>query len=244
MASLQSTLGIAELRLETLKAWFLFIHTLRYIDTGPFIGPTTAALVTGWVDFKAEERSCAVNIVDTIAGNKPDLLPYIDDIVGLDSVPQFKAAHRRLFGDRKPSSLTVTIDRLLEKTGDRNIAVSTTSIRELRNILISHSREIYQLSRGDTFSPLMSRIVRSLLSAVTRDSDCEDLLDIAYDCFGYVGALDPDRFKVIPEDTSMAIVSNFADPDESYEFAVHLIKDLLVGLFRATNDKKNQTHLA
>jgi len=61
---------------------------------------------------------------------------------------------------------------------------------------------------------------------------------------GILGALDPDRFVAEPAASGMTIMSNFADQDESIDFAIHLIRDLLVDAFRATNDTKHQNHLA
>lgn len=42
----------------------------------------------------------------------------------------------------------------------------------------------------------------------------------------------------------MVVINNFTDDAESQDFAVHLIKDVLVGAFRSTSDTQYQTSLA
>ncbi|KAK4688806.1 hypothetical protein P7C73_g1301, partial [Tremellales sp. Uapishka_1] len=244
MASLQSTLGIGELREETLRTWRLFVDTLKYSDVGPFVGPTTAALVQNWKMFTEAETVLAIGIVDDIANNSQHLEKFVDDIVGLDRIPQLKYAHKKLFDKRERLSTTRIIDKMLERTRSKNVAVSTTAMREVRVLLATHHKDISQFCQGDAFDPLIARIVKNLLYAAQRDGDCQELRDLSYECMGVIGALDPDRFTSLQEDESMTILHNFGDYDEASDFALHLIKDVLVGAFRATNDTKHQGHLA
>lgn len=244
IASFQSTLGISELRLETLKAWRVFVNTLRYVDIGPFVGRTTGAIAANWSIFTPPERQVAVSIVRQIADNAAHHSAYRDEIVGFDSIPELKAVAKQMIEYRNNWSTTESINNLLGRTTSKNIAVATASMRELRDVLCGQQKAIIQLSRGDMFDPLVSQITRTLMLNATRDGDCEEVKDLSYECIGIVGALDPDRILPLPERASVSLHSNFADHDESMEFALHLIRDLLVDAFRATNDTKHQSYLA
>jgi len=244
MASLQSTLGIGELREETLKTWALFVRTLRFADIGPFVGRTTAALVANWKTFTPPEILLAMGIIDDIAGNAPHLSAYFDEIVGMDNIPELRSSASRLTDYRRTWDLRTQLDKLLERTRSKNAAVATTSMSELRALLRRHQSSISQLSQGDTFDAIIGRMMSSLISASSRDGDCQELRDLSHECMGILGALDPDRFVAEPAASGMTIMSNFADQDESIDFAIHLIRDLLVDAFRATNDTKHQNHLA
>lgn len=244
IASFQSTLGIPELRCETLKAWRVFVNTLRYADIGPFVGRTTGAIAANWSIFTQEEQTVAISIVRQIADNAAHHAAYRDEIVGLDSIPELRAVAKQMIDYRKDWSITESITNLLGRTTSKNIAVATASMRELRNVLSGQTKVINQLSRGDVFDPLVSQITRTLMLNATRDGDCEEVRDLSYECIGITGALDPDRILPLPERASVSLHSNFADHDESMEFALHLIRDLLVDAFRATNDTKHQSYLA
>jgi serine/threonine-protein kinase ATR len=145
---------------------------------------------------------------------------------------------------RKEWSVTELITNLLGRTTSKNTAVATASMRELRDVLCNQQKDIIQLSRGDMFDPLVSKISRTLLTNATRDGDCAEIKDLSYECIGIIGALDPDRILPLAGGVTVSLHSNFADHDESIDFALHLIRDLLVDAFRATNDTKHQSYLA
>ncbi|WWC71522.1 uncharacterized protein I206_105480 [Kwoniella pini CBS 10737] len=240
----QSTLGIPELREETLKAWALFITTLRYSDVGPFVGRTTGALVANWNTFDACEREIATDIINNIAENAKNLSQYVDEIVGLDDIKELKSAASRLTAQRLNHKIQEHISKVLDRSDSKNIAIATASTKELRSLLTNRQQEVEALLRGDTFDPIMSRLMTSLLATATRDGDCQELRDLSYECMGIVGALDPDRLGIQPDSGTMTIAANFTEAEESKDFALHLVTDLLVDAFRATNDTKHQTHLA
>lgn len=244
IASLQSTLEIPELRLPTLQTWCKYVELLRYTAVGPYIGATIAAIVANWNSFDAAEREQARMIIGHIAGNAKHSEEFRDDIVRFDHIQELANYNRILLDYRKTWSITDQLEKLIERTNSKNIAIATESMRELRNLLKERHPEVIQLAQGDAFDPVLGLTVRSLLSAVTRTVDCEELRDLGYECFGMIGALDPDRFPSGGEETSILISSNFTDSDESATFAIHLIRDLLADAFRSTNDPKHQNNLA
>nr|XP_031859926.1 uncharacterized protein CI109_004533 [Kwoniella shandongensis]KAA5526998.1 hypothetical protein CI109_004533 [Kwoniella shandongensis] len=244
MASLQSTLGISELRQETLRTWSLFISTLRYADVGPFVGRTTGALVANWPTFDAVERTIAIQIIDEIAGNVKHLSQFVEEVVGMDNIPELRSAAARLTAHRKNWPLRLHISKVLDRVNSKNIAIATASLNELKLLIAKNEEELHMLVRGDTFDSIAARVMSSLLSTATRDGDCQELRDLSYECMGMLGALDPDRLGLRAESGTITLTSNFTDQEESFDFALHLVRDLLVDAFRATNDTKHQTHLA
>jgi serine/threonine-protein kinase ATR len=244
MASLQSTLGISELREETLRTWARFITTLKYSDIGPFIGRTSGALIAQWPELNDIEKGLARQIIHYISNHASELAIWLEEVAGLETIPELQHASYQLDQHRKKVPLTEQLERLLLRTQSKNIAVATMSMRELKRLLSLHHDRTRQMCRGDMFDSLITTIMVTLLFNAMRDGDCQDLRDLSNECIGWIGALDPDRLISLPEPTSMTLLSNFTDPDESVDFAIHLIRDLLVDAFRATNDTKHQDHLA
>lgn len=217
---------------------------LKFSDVGPYIGPTIATLVAAWPSFTPTERSTAMGLIAHISGNAAHFVNYQEDIVRFDHIPELAGYNRQLLNHRSQWSTKTCLDNLIVRTESKNLAISTASMRELRNLFQEKQAEVLQLVRGDTFDPIVPRIVRTLLQAATRDGDSQDLRDLSYECFGLLGALDPDRFVPIGDESSMTIMSNFTDHEESITFAIHLLRDLLTGAFRGTNDTKHQKNLS
>ncbi|WVO23083.1 uncharacterized protein IAS62_004428 [Cryptococcus decagattii] len=222
MASLQSTLGIKELRHETLNTWAVFTSTLKYADVGPFVGRTTGALVANWPTFDKSAKSIAIRIIDEIADSANDLSQFVEEVVGMDHIDELQRAASLLTAQRKKWPIDVRITKVLDRV----------------------AKSIQDLVKGDTFNSVAARLMSTLLSIATRDGDCQELRDLSYECLGIIGALDPDRLGFHVESNTLTIASNFADHKESLDFALHLVRDLLVDAFRATNDTKHQNHLA
>ncbi|KLT45487.1 hypothetical protein CC85DRAFT_290333 [Cutaneotrichosporon oleaginosum] len=244
IASLQSTLCQPELRLQALHTWYRFVDLMKYADVGPYIGATVAAFVAEWSKFTAEERELATSIVRVIDGNHRHLQAFKDDIVDFAHIEELKPFHKNLLSYRQKWSTKKYLGKLLERTSSKNIAIATASVRELRWLLLTKGSEVLELARGDTFDPIIGQLVQSLLSTSSTDGDGQELRDLSYECFGILGALDPDRFVTRSDESSMTIMSNFTDRDESIQFAIHLIRDLLTAAFRATNDTKHQKTLS
>lgn len=244
IASLQSTLEIPGLRLPTLQTWCKYVELLRFTAVGPYIGATIAAIVANWSNLDPAEREQAKLIVGHIAGNATHLAEFRDDIIRFGHIEELANYNRILLDYRKSWSITEQLEKLIERTDSKNIAIATESMRELRNLLKERHSDVMQLAQGDAFEPVLGQTVRSLLAAATRSADCEELRDLAYECFGVIGALDPDRFATGGEEKSILIESNFTEAEESVDFALNLIKDLLADAFRSTNDPKHQNHLA
>ena len=243
IATLQSALQLSDLRHETLLTWKAFVHTMRYADLGPFVGRTTGAIVANWQHFEPIERKIAIAIVSEIASNSANLMEYVDEVVNMDHIKELKTAGEQLTSTRRSWSFRTRLQKLAEQVSRQNVAVATSAVRELRNFLLANQHELASLSQGDTFDPLTGDLIKAVLQTSRRGMD-DHLRRLSLECLGIIGALDPDRLDIKVEVTTMTIVSNFNEPDESVDFAIHLIRDLLVDAYRATNDTKLQTHIA
>lgn len=185
-------------------------------------------------------------MITEIADNAQQLLPYLDEIVDMNHIPELEKASTVLTSQRRQWSFRKQAERMLERMRSKNPAVSVTAITEMRKFLLDRTAmgDLARITQGDIFDPLATMLVQGLLAAVVRDGEAEELKTIGYECLGLIGALDPDRLQKLSETPSMLIMSNFSDEEESAAFAIHLIRDLLVYAFQATNDTKYQNHLA
>ena len=242
IASLQSSLVMPGLGEETLVTWWTFIKTLRYHNTGPFIGRTTAAVVSNWYSFSDVEKDTAVILIKEIADNASNLRDHLDEVANMYGIEELKEVAKQLADARRTRTFAEQVETLLERTSSGNAAVATTALREFRTLLLANETEIAGMSRGDSFDPLASKIMRGLMLA-TQDSD-ETVRSLAYTCLGHVGSLDNDRMAKLPDIEPVIMMHNFNDLNESIRFAFNFIRNVLVDSYKITNDIKYQGHLA
>ncbi|GEM06491.1 phosphatidylinositol 3-/4-kinase [Rhodotorula toruloides] len=246
MATLQTALELPGLRLVTLDAFRSFLQSLKFSDIGAFIGPTTAAFVRLWPDLTNLERASAAKTIHyLVVENVDSLSQNVKDIADLSGIPELAQADRRLQAARRGWSLFDWLRHLLDRIASENDVVTLQALRELKVVLSKNVASIQALATGDTFDPAIGRLISVLLSAAVKDSpENESIRNVAFECIGILGAVDPDRFELPLVEPPPVVLENFDDRSEAIDFAIRLIEDLLVGAYRSTNDTKHQEMLA
>ncbi|KAF9450926.1 hypothetical protein P691DRAFT_724995 [Macrolepiota fuliginosa MF-IS2] len=247
MATFQTMASVPELSEVTLRSWHSFLTTLGPSEAGPHVGPTSATIVTCWNSFPPNSRQIAVESMSYIIQEiGRDIGRHLDDIVDLSSIPELDHTRDQLQALRSSWTPKERLQWLLERSSNENLSVAIQSLGELRAFLLAEYQNlIADLVSGDMFDPVVGQIVAALLNAACRDSDgTEALRALTYECIGIMGAVDPDRCELSTKQPRIVVKNNFTDEDESMQFALHLICDLLVGAFRSTSDMKYQSFLA
>ncbi|KIJ37345.1 hypothetical protein M422DRAFT_118575, partial [Sphaerobolus stellatus SS14] len=246
MATLQSMLSVPQLMKETLASWFTFITKLALKDVRPYIGPTSAAFVVAWGDLKVDERQLVQKAFKYLIFENAEVLEtYSNEFVNLDNIPELQAYSARLHSLREEWTPLEYLDVILARGISDNLTVAEQSLQELKDFMISNQAYILKHACGDTFDPIVSKLASSLWDIACRDGEgTETLRLLAYDCIGRLGAVDPDRLELTTRDAGMIIYQNFSNEEESIQFALYLITDVLLGTFRSTSDIKFQSHLA
>ncbi|KAJ3568764.1 hypothetical protein NP233_g5503 [Leucocoprinus birnbaumii] len=249
MATFQTMICVPEFAEATLQSWHKFLTTLDPAEIGPHVGPTSAAFVSAWCTFTPKAKQSTVEsmayIVEEI-GQAPDQHRHLDDIVDISFIPEFSDIRLRLEALRRDCTPQERLQRLLDRSGSENLSVAIQSLGELKTFLQTESGGfVKSLISGDMFDSAAGQVIGSLLAAASRDGDgIEPLRNLAYECLGILGAVDPDRCELPAGPSRIIVKNNFIDEEESMQFALHLICDLLVGAFRSTSDIKHQGFLA
>jgi serine/threonine-protein kinase ATR len=247
MATLQTTLMVPDLADVVLSSWYCFLSTLGPNDVGPHVGPTSASFVSSWSTLSGVAREHAKQSLDFIIFDMGKHLgKHLDEVVDLAAIPELHAAHEKLRSLRKGWTPSDKLQRVLERSSSDNLTVAVQSLGELKSfMLIEHKDFARELASGDIFDPFVGQILSALFAAASRDGDdTETLRLLAFECISILGAVDPDRCEIGFSDPRIIMLNNFTDEGESVVFALHLVKDVLVGAFRSTSDIKYQSHLA
>ncbi|KAI0832693.1 hypothetical protein BC628DRAFT_1309839 [Trametes gibbosa] len=249
MATLQTALIVPQLSDAALQSWYAFLAMLEPTDIGPHVGPTSASFVASWSSFSERGQQAAKQCLDYMVLNRGQALgQYLSEVADLSSIPELAETNAVLAKLRDTWTPQQRLTALLERLESESLVVAIQAATELKAFL-SEADEAYvrSLTFGDVFDPLVGHLVSALYRAACRDGEgaqTQTLRDLAFDCIGIVGAIDPDRFELRINDGRMIMLSNFTDETESMAFALHLIRDVLVGAFRSTSDVKYQSYLA
>jgi serine/threonine-protein kinase ATR len=249
MATMNTTMQVKELMLPTLHSWHAFITRLGYSVVGPFIGQTAAALLSSWPRFGPNEKKVASRILSYIVMDSMQELklfllqdfPNLEELRG--DIPAIcdKLASIGSSSAKRPEQ---RLQHILDRAANENSSICGQALAELKTFLNREKDYVQRITTGNTFDPVVGKIVHILFATVARDDESESLRDSCLENLGILGAIDPDRFKHDKADQTNDLLQDFNDKDEISDFAMHLVRDVLVSAFKATNDTKHQATLA
>ncbi len=246
MATIQSTIVLPELGDTAAETWYAFVTTLDTSDCAPYIASISASIAAAWGTLQEKGREACRRILNyVLIEHGREMGHHLAEVVNFSSVPALASVASTLEAARKNWSQRDRVKNLLNRILNDNGTVAVEALRELKVFLAEHHDWLQQLASGDSFHQDIANVVESLLRAATRESDhSEKIRLLAYQCLGCLGAVDPDRVDLASSEPEIIVLHNFDEESEAFSFALHLIRDLLVGSFHSTSDTKYQSHLA
>lgn len=275
--TLTSSLDKPPLRLAVLRAWKTLLGGLQASDMTLYLGQTVAALATIWPELDEQEQSQAKDIIldliqtpDAQPSGHLELAEQNDGDNQRDYTLGAAAAARQVLArvhvsgpilDSMPAWVELRsayassrdkrshLEAILGNLTSDNAALELQTLIVLRQFLRMEKQFVHALTSGDQFDPLVGRLLAALLAIPARLDVASSVEhnDLAFECLGLVGAVDPDRVSLNggPDARmSTAMVINFGDEDEAAGFALLLVRDLLVRAFRTTGNSAHQVRLA
>ena len=243
MASFQTMLSSPDFANATLASWYSFLSALDPLDLGPYVAATSASLITAWSSLSSRDREIARDCFHLMVVERGDMLErHLTEITDLSSIPELSDINQHLKIYRAKLTPQYRLSTLLDRLGHENLTVALQSAVELRAFLLENEEFFRFLTIGDTFDPFAGQLVSALYAAASRDGDgTETLRDSVYDCISIIGAIDPDRLELRVEDKRILVISNFSDESEAMAFALHLIQNVLVGVYRSATELSLQS---
>lgn len=245
LASLTSTLQQSDLALPTLKSWLCVVQALRGPELGAILGPTAAAILDAWPRLDRAERQVAARVLRSAVMERTTDISYLNDVPSLDAIAdEVPDVAQRIRATRRVWDDEACFQHILDRVSNDRTAICVQSLHELRTFLHERHACIRAWTSGNVFHTLVGRCVRVLMAVATRMELQADVSSLCLECLGALGAVDPDRLDMPPEEPIFVLLHDFEQSDESKALAQRLLVDLVVPAFRATHDTRHQAGLA
>ena len=166
-------------------------------------------------------------------------------IPSLACIPELQSLAKRLDDWRSKAMPKFVLEKLIRRCAHETAIICHRGLMELRDFLEEQEPFIHSLILVENCDRLVTQLIRCLLDVTSKyhDSDTE-IMGLAVECLGIVGAVDPIRTDAAKIVDDIILQSNFEDAEESVGFAMSLIEHRLVGCFRAATDTRAQGYLA
>src|SRR5271170_711510 len=166
-------------------------------------------------------------------------------IPSLAAIPELESMATRLDSWREQAHPRFILEKMIKRCSHETAVICHRGLLELRDLVIEEEAFVHTLILGENCDKLITQLMRCLLDVTAKYHDTDaQIISLAVECLGIVGAVDPSRTDAAKEVSDMILQHNFHDAEESVSFAIQFIELKLIRCFRAATDTKAQAYLA
>lgn len=245
-ACLRSALEIGELCDHAFSAWQTLIRSLSEEDIEPLIDQTWAIVIRYWDNLTTNSRKQASQLIDHILTNQPNLVrDTFNTMPSLASIPELAEFETKISVLRAELDVRSKFLALIRRCQSENSTVIEQALKELLPFLSENEEFLHVSVLSEQPDPIIAQLTRALLDCCVKFSVTSDSITLlSSQCLGLIGCLDPNRVETIKEKKDILVLSNFDRMEETVEFILFFLQNVLVEAFLSASNTRAQGFLA
>ncbi|KAM0577666.1 hypothetical protein ACHAO2_005001 [Verticillium nonalfalfae] len=245
-ACLLSALERDHLRKAALSCWVALLTHLEEEDIEVLLEPTIFIIKFYWRQYDDSCRAMAVALIHQVLKDFPDVVDRtIKVLPTLKDIPELSGIEAKL------SSLRPSLDPrgafvvFAERLSHQNSGVVLLALEELVEYLKDNQGYLHSSAISEQPDTVVTTLLRSLLDCAAKVGTSDIVVASACtQCIGLIGCLDSNRIETTRESKSMAVLHNFEDSQETTDFVLFILEEVLVKAFLSTTDTRLQGFLS
>lgn len=207
------------------------------------VDPTFAVIAQHWNSFNATVQQRAYDMISTLLKTHAGMIrEMVNTIPSLASIPLMAKFEQELGKIRAQMDPRHQFQAFSERCQNENATVVIRALAELEAYLQTHQSYLHDLAINEQPDPVVARLVRSLLDACVRFNELSEsnsvIATLCAKCLGLIGCLDPTKIEAQRDIKEILVLFNFEKADETVDFIVFFIQEVLVkALLSATNTR-------
>lgn len=215
-------------------------------EVAPLIDPTFAIIAHYWSSFNEEIQIQTHDMISALlkaySGLIRDTASTIPSIANIPLMSKFEDEIGKV---RDQMDVKPHFQAFAQRCTNENTIVVTRALVELEGYLKEHQNFLHEAAVREQPDPIVSQLVRSILDACIRFKEPNSAIPtLAVKCLGLIGSLDSTRIEAPVEQRDMLVLSNFMKAEETKEFIIFFIREILVKVFLSTTNPRAQGFLA
>lgn len=199
-----------------------------------------------WNSFDDATRQRSRELIEfLLEEERPVLEELISKLPSLSHINSLSEVEAKLNELRKPVDNRTAFNLLAERISHDNSGVVLQALRELTSYLQRQQGYLQASAVSAQPDSVVSTLARALLDCSSRYSaDQSEISRLCTQSIGLLGCLDPNRVETIRGERQIVVEHNFEDADETTDFVLVLLEDVLVKSFLSVTDTKLQGFLS
>ncbi|CAO1598571.1 serine/threonine-protein kinase M1 [Xanthoria calcicola] len=245
-ACLRSALENTELCNEAFVSWTAMIGASGADEILSLIDPTFAIVVQYWDSLTPQSQTKAYNMIsELLKTHATSVREQVHTIPSLSSIPVMAKFDGEIGSYKIQMAPKHQLQALIQRSNHENMTVVLRALVELEVFLQEHQTFLHESSISEHPDPVVSELARTLLDISIRYSESDDTIVIlSARCLGLLGCLDPTRIEAPRENQELLVLSNFQEAEETIDFVIFFLQEVLVKAFLSATNPRAQGFLA
>lgn len=215
-------------------------------EIGTLIDSTFAIVAQYWESFSVDVQQAAHDMISSLIKNHSEWIQKNAlSIPSLEGIPLLAKFEHDLHNVKKNSDTRYRFEAFAERCRSDNVTVVTQALNELPDYLLETQDSILRSVFSEQPDGSLGLLTKSLLNICVRFADVKvDLAKEAARCLGLIGCVDPTKVELPQQNREMFILSDFSNSEETLEFVIFFLEQVLIKTFLAETDTRVQGLLA
>ena len=244
-ACLRSAMEDKDLSNKAFGSWATMMASLREEDIESLVDQTLAIIVRGWDTFRTDTQQLAYTVVSDLLKKHTSLIREIfNTMPSLASIPLMTKLETEIGTLKRQMDVRHELMAFIKRLQSENVAVVEQALKELVEQLAQKQDFVYRSILREQPEPFVADLTRSLLDCCVRFNAMPSVSMLCPKCIGQIACLDPNKVESTREKKSILVFSNFAKADETVDFIIFFLEQVLVKAFLSATNAKSQGFLA
>ncbi|KAI1864693.1 hypothetical protein JX265_008417 [Neoarthrinium moseri] len=245
-ACILSAISRDELRTDAFWCWAAMIHHLEEEDVEVLVETTFFIINHNWNSFDDATRGRSRGVIEFLLKKyQPLMEELISKLPSLSHINELSEVEARLNALRSPVDNRTAFNLLAERISHENSGVVLQALRELAAYLQRQQGYLQASAVSEQPDSVVSNLARALLDCCSRyATDQGDISRLCTQSLGLLGCLDPNRVETVRAERQVVVENNFEHSEETTDFVLVLLEDILVKSFLSATDTSLQGFLS
>ncbi|TGO91177.1 hypothetical protein BPOR_0036g00070 [Botrytis porri] len=242
----QSALAQKDLQASAFSAWSAMLRYLGDDDVEWMLESTFVTIIQYWESFDDSTKKSAEEILQYLLRERARLIRNrIVELPSLSSLPQLYDIEHKLNTMRRPTDVSNAFHIFSRRIQHETAGVVAQALSELKGLLQEQQSYLQASAVSEQPDVVIGKLVRSIMDACVKFNESHnDIAKLSGECLGLIGCLDPNRVEAVRDQREMVVVMNFHDPEETTDFLLFLLEEVVVKAFLSATDTTLQGFLS
>lgn len=245
-ASLLSALTYDELRRAAFSCWSALLTHMEEEDVEVLIETTFFIIGHYWQSLDDHSKNASRELIAYLLGNHQTVLKeMVNKLPSVAHISELADLEAKLNRIRKPLDNRAAFGLFAERLGHENSGVVQQALRELSDYLQHNQSYLQAAAISEQPDSIITVLYRTLLDCSFKYNGVQsDISSLCAKCIGLVGCLDSNRIETVREQKNFVVLHNFDNSEETTDFVLFLLSEVLVKSFLSATDTSVQGFLS